>query len=97
MTLEQPERYETITFTNVPNFYEFNESYGFLYVPSIPKYAYEEFKGLSYNGTQYTWDEVDYRLSIEYIPAIPEPSSAAIFLGIIALCMISINKLIRRK
>ena len=76
--------------------YEFNNDYGFLYVPLIPEHAYGEFKGLSYAGTQYTWDEVDYRLSVEYIPAIPEPSTAGIFLGIIALCMISFNKLIRR-
>ena len=80
----------------IDDIYEFNNDYGFLYVPLIPQYAYEDFKGLSYAGTQYTWDEVDYRLSVEYIPAIPEPSTGAIFLGIIALCMVSLNKLIRR-
>ena len=62
--------------------------YNYFYVPSIPEWAYSEFDGLLYEGVQYNWNEVDYRLSVEY-PAVPEPASASVIIGIIALACIA--------
>ena len=62
--------------------------YNYFYVPSIPEWAYSEFDGLLYEGVQYNWNEVDYRLSVEYI-AVPEPASASVIIGIIALACIA--------
>ena len=44
----------------------------YFYIPSIPEWAYSEFDGLLYEGIEYNWNEVDYRLSIDYSP-VPEP------------------------
>ena len=64
--------------------------YKYFYVPSIPKWAYSEFDGLLYEGKQYDWNEVDYRLSVDY-NSVPEPADAgfvgAILVGIfVAFC-----------
>ena len=72
--------------------YDWGESitlsnYNYFYVPSIPQWAYSEFDGLLYEGVQYNWDEVDYRLSVEY-NSVPEPASAGVIIGIIALACI---------
>ena len=66
--------------------------YNYLYVPSIPEWAYSEFDGLLYEGKQYNWKEVDYRLSMEY-PLIPEPAFVGLFMG---LCLLTLT-LIKRK
>ena len=63
-------------------------NYNYFYVPSIPEWAYSEFDGLLYEGVQYNWDEVDYRLSVDYT-AIPEPASAGVIISIIALVCIA--------
>ena len=55
---------------------------------SIPEWAYSEFDGLLYEGVQYNWDEVDYRLSVDY-NSVPEPASASVIIGIIALACIA--------
>jgi len=73
--------------------YDWGESislsnYNYFYVPSIPEWAYSEFDGLLYEGVQYNWDEVDYRLSVDY-NSVPEPASAGVIIGIIALACIA--------
>lgn len=61
--------------------------YNYFYVPSIPEWAYSEFDGLLYEGVQYNWDEVDYRLSVEY-NSVPEPASASGIIGIAVLVFV---------
>ena len=56
--------------------------YNYFYVPSIPDWAYSEFDGLLYEGTQYNWAEVDYRLSVEY-SGVPEPADVGLFMGLV--------------
>ena len=73
--------------------YDWGESislsdYNYFYVPSIPEWAYSEFDGLLYEGIQYNWDEVDYRLSVEY-NSVPEPASTGVIIGLIALACIA--------
>ena len=62
-------------------------NYNYFYVPSIPEWAYSEFDGLLYEGVQYNWDEVNYRLSVEY-NSVPEPASVGVIISIIALACI---------
>ena len=56
--------------------------YNYFYVPSIPEWAYSEFDGLLYEGTQYNWEEVDYRLSVDY-NIVPEPAEVGLFMGLV--------------
>ena len=67
-------------------------NYNYFYVPSIPEWAYSEFDGLLYEGTQYNWSEVDYRLSVDY-NSVPEPEFIGLFMG---LCLLTLT-LIKRK
>lgn len=55
--------------------------YNYFYVPSIPEWAYSEFDGLLYEGVQYNWAEVDYRLTVEY-NAVPEPADLGLLMGL---------------
>lgn len=55
--------------------------YNYFYVPSVPEWAYSEFDGLLYEGVQYNWDEVDYRLSVDY-NSVPEPAFVGLIMGI---------------
>ena len=57
-------------------------NYKYFYVPSIPEWAYSEFDGLLYEGTQYNWEEVDYRLSVDY-NIVPEPAEVGLFMGLV--------------
>ena len=66
--------------------------YNYFYVPSIPEWAYSEFDGLLYEGTQYNWSEVDYRLSVDY-NSVPESAFIGLFMG---LCLLTLT-LIKRK
>tara|TARA_R100000734_G_C3319278_1_gene114882 strand:+ start:9986 stop:10366 length:381 start_codon:yes stop_codon:yes gene_type:complete len=59
---------------SISNFNYFN-------VPSIPQWAYSEYDGLYYEGVQYSWDEVDYRLTIDY-NSVPEPADAGLLVSI---------------
>jgi hypothetical protein len=67
-------------------------NYNYFYVPSIPEWAYSEFDGLLYEGKEYNWNEVDYRLSVEY-NSVPEPAFVGLFMG---LCLLTLT-LIKRK
>lgn len=58
-----------------------NSDLNYFYVPSLPEWARYEYDGLLYEGTQYNWDEVDYRLSVD-IPSIPEPANCGLLVGI---------------
>ena len=69
-----------------------SSDYNYFYVPSIPEWAYSEFDGLLYEGTQYNWSEVDYRLSVDY-NSVPEPAFVGLFMG---LCLLTLT-LIKRK
>ena len=69
-----------------------SNDYNYFYVPSIPEWAYDEFDGLLYEGTQYNWSEVDYRLSVDY-NSVPEPAFIGLFMG---LCLLTLT-LIKRK
>ena len=51
-------------------------------VPSIPQWAYSEYDGLYYEGVEYQWDEVEYRLSVDY-NSVPEPSDVGAFMGLV--------------
>jgi hypothetical protein len=65
--------------------------YNYFYVPSIPEWAYSEFDGLLYEGVQYNWKEVDYRLSVEY-NSVPEPAFVGLFMGLCLLTLILIKR-----
>ena len=67
-------------------------NFNYFYVPSIPEWAYSEFDGLLYEGKEYNWNEVDYRLSVEY-NSVPEPAFVGLFMG---LCLLALT-LIKRK
>jgi hypothetical protein len=69
-----------------------NSNFNYFYVPSIPEWAYSEFDGLLYEGVQYNWKEVDYRLSVDY-NSVPEPAFVGLFMG---LCLLTLT-LIKRK
>ena len=66
-------------------------SYNYFFVPSIPEWAYSEYDGLYYEGVQYNWDEVDYRLTVDY-NSVPEPSSAGLFIGLVATTLLFYKK-----
>jgi hypothetical protein len=68
-----------------------SNDYNYFYVPSIPEWAYSEFDGLLYEGVQYNWSEVDYRLSVEY-NSVPEPSFIGLFMGVCLLALTIIKR-----
>ena len=63
----------------------------YFYVPSIPQWAYSEYDGLLYEGVEYNWSEVDYRLSVEY-DVIPESSTVGLLMGLALLTLILFKK-----
>jgi hypothetical protein len=67
-------------------------SYKYFYVPSIPEWAYSEFDGLLYEGKEYNWNEVEYRLSVDY-NSVPEPSFIGLFMGLSLLALIAFKKI----
>mgnify|MGYP003123126214 CR=1 FL=1 len=66
----------------------------YFYVPSIPQWAYSEYDGLIYEGVEYNWAEVDYRLSVEY-SGVPEPSIASLGLGLFVMAFIVYKKIFK--
>jgi len=64
----------------------------FFYVPDMPEFIREDFKGLEFEGVQYSWKEFDYRLSVDY-NSVPEPAFVGLFMG---LCLLTLT-LIKRK
>ena len=85
-----------IQYLNNDSDYDWGESislsnYNYFFVPSIPEWAYGEFDGLLYEGVQYNWDEVDYRLSVEY-NSVPEPASVGVIMGLSLICIVLFKK-----
>jgi hypothetical protein len=54
----------------------------FFFIPDMPTFLREDFKGLEFEGVQYTWKEFDYRLEADY-PSIPESADAGFFMAIL--------------
>ena len=52
----------------------------FFYVPDMPEFIREDYKGLEFEGVQYSWQEFDYRLQVDY-NGVPEPSFYGLLLG----------------
>tara|TARA_R100001163_G_scaffold1462_2_gene2411 strand:+ start:1493 stop:1777 length:285 start_codon:yes stop_codon:yes gene_type:complete len=77
----EPEWPQSITITSDLNYF---------YVPSLPEWTRYEYDGLLYEGTQYNWNEVDYRLSADL--TIPEPSTYALILGFAILAITLIKR-----
>ena len=63
-------------------------SYGFFLIPDEPSYLRQEFDGLMFEGVQYTWDEFDYRLGVDY-PSIPEPADAGFIAALIMTAFVA--------
>ena len=61
--------------------YDYDTVNGFVYIEPIPDFFTQNFQGLYYDGVSYSWDEIEYRMGVEYAPAIPEPSSGWIVTG----------------
>tara|TARA_R100001163_G_scaffold4536_3_gene5920 strand:+ start:376 stop:669 length:294 start_codon:yes stop_codon:yes gene_type:complete len=94
MTLSEPIKHKPLLIIEPEFEWEqsitINSDLNYFYVPSIPEWAYYEYDGLLYEGVQYNWNEVDYRLSADL--AIPEPASAGVIIGLLTLAVILINK-----
>ena len=91
------ENQQPITYIETDYNYDSNYSYdtenGFLYIQPIPEFFTQEFKGLHYGGVDYSWDEIEYRMGVEYSPAVPEPSSVGVVMGTIFLGFVIFKKL----
>jgi len=58
----------------------------------VPLLDRTEWNGIEYDSIQYSWNELDYRFSVEY-PSVPEQAFFGLFMGI---CLITLT-LIKRK
>ena len=72
--------------------YGYDTVNGFLYIEPIPDFFTQEFQGLHYDGVSYSWDEIDYRMGVEYNGAIPEPSFYGLVLGFSLLILAMIKR-----
>ena len=81
--------------TYIETDYDYDTVNGFLYIPNIPEFFTQELNGLYYDGVSYSWDEIEYRMGVDYSPAIPEPSSVGAVMGIIFLTFVAVKKLWR--
>tara|TARA_R110002074_G_scaffold350744_1_gene521780 strand:- start:52 stop:348 length:297 start_codon:yes stop_codon:yes gene_type:complete len=70
-------------------------SYGFFLIPDEPSYLRQEFDGLMFEGVQYTWDEFDFRLGVEYKGTVPEPSCTSLLMAVVIGIMV-VRKLINK-
>ena len=73
--------------------YEYGTINGFFYIEPIPDFFTQEFQGLYYDGVSYSWDEIEYRIGVEYTPSVPEPSSVGVVMGTIFLGFVIFKKL----
>ena len=62
-------------------------NFNYFFVPSIPEWAYSEYDGLVYEGKEYNWNEVEYRLSVDY-NSVPEPSAIGVIMGLALLALV---------
>ena len=79
--------------TYIETDYDYDTVNGFLYIPNIPEFFTQELDGLYYDGVSYSWDEIEYRMGVEYAPAIPEPSSVGAVMGIIFTAFVAFKRL----
>ena len=95
--------YQTRPITYIEVDYEYDNEFGieydtvngFVYIEPIPDFFTQEFQGLYYDGVSYSWDEIEYRMSVEYTPSVPEPSLMSLTFGIIALGYVFLRKAIK--
>lgn len=88
LVVEPEYDWETISITTT--------NLNYFYVPSIPEWAYSEYDGLLYEGVQYNWDEVSYRLSVD-VPAVPEPADAGLVGGVLVAIFVAFTYFKTRK
>lgn len=79
--------------TYIETDYDYDTVNGFLYIPNIPEFFTQELNGLYYDGVSYSWDEIEYRMGVEYTPSVPEPSSAGLVMGTIFTAFVLIKRL----
>ena len=72
--------------------YSFDKENGFFYIEPIPEFIRQEFEGLHYKGVDYSWDEINYRMGVDY-PSVPEPSSIGLIMGTIFTAFVLIKTL----
>jgi hypothetical protein len=82
--------------TYIETDYDYDTVNGFLYIPNIPEFFTQELNGLYYDGVSYSWDEIEYRMGVEYVPAIPEPCSVGVVMGTIFTAFVVFKKLTNR-
>jgi hypothetical protein len=94
MTLSEPIKHKPLLIIEPEYDWEqsitINSDLNYFYVPSLPEWTRYEYDGLLYEGVQYNWDEVDYRLSAEL--TVPEPSTYALIAGFAILLFTLIKK-----
>lgn len=73
--------------------YEYDAVNGFFYIEPIPDFLTQNFQGLYYEGVSYSWDEIEYRMGVDY-PQVPEFSGIGVIMGLVALSCIFFTKLI---
>jgi hypothetical protein len=73
--------------------YDYDTVNGFVYIEPIPNFFTQNFQGLYYEGVSYSWDEIEYRMGVEYTPSVPEPSSVGAVMGIIFTAFVVFKKL----
>ena len=78
--------------TYIETDYDYDTVNGFIYIAPIPDFFTQEFQGLYYDGVSYSWDEIEYRMGVNY-PSVPEPSSIGLIMGTIFTAFVLIKKL----
>lgn len=73
--------------------YDYDTINGFVYIEPIPDFFTQNFQGLYYEGVSYSWNEIEYRMGVEYTPSVPEPSSVGAVMGIIFTAFVVFKKL----
>jgi len=68
--------------------YGFQDTYPFFFVPELPSFIEQDFKGISYAEKNYTWEEIDYRMNVDY-PTVPEPADAGFFMAIVVGALVA--------
>lgn len=57
----------------------------------VPLLDRTEWNGIEYDSIQYSWNELDYRFSVEY-PSVPEPAFVGLFMGLFLLTLTLIKR-----
>jgi hypothetical protein len=63
----------------------------------IPYLDRSQWDGVEYEEIKYDWNELDYRFGVDYNSTVPEPASAGVIIGALALIALLINKYNVRK